>query len=494
MLSGIAAPALLASVATPLFVAAAAAVLGSRWSAPLLRLGALVASAGFVTSAGLVIVLAGGTEVSTGTGILRLQVDALAGIMLLLIFGVSAVAQTYAVRYLAGDRRGGWFTANASLLTASSAVMVTAVAPVGIGIGWTGAGIALCALLATYWTIPAARDGVRRAAIAFLIGDAALWTAIAILTLWPSAGGIPPTLATVLIVAAVLSRSAQIPFHRWLPATLAAPTPVSALLHAGVVNAGGILLLRMSPVYDTTVAGILAVTAGSATLVYAAAVMLVKPDVKGALAHSTMAQMGFMILTCGLGLWTAAVIHLVAHGFYKAALFLSSGSAIAARRRRGAIAAGPRLSVRRRSTVLVVSATLPALALLVALAAIPAVPADHTAEYALLIFAWITGAAATWGWLRHRPRVGGAATAAAFLTATALAYVAVIRAVGHFLEPALPDAATPSAITWTTVAVTVTLLAVIAAVRSTPTGLRSALYTHALTAGHVPAPPTGAQR
>ena len=134
----------------------------------------------------------------------------------------------------------------------------------------------------------------------------------------------------ILVVVAALSRSAQFPFHRWLPATLAAPTPVSALLHAGVVNAGGILLIRLAPLSRREVAQALTIAAGAATMVYGATIMLVKPDVKGALAHSTTAQMGFMILTCGLGLWAAAVIHLVAHGFYKSTLFLSSGSAVAA--------------------------------------------------------------------------------------------------------------------------------------------------------------------
>ena len=141
-------------------------------------------------------------------------------------------------------------------------------------------------------------------------------------------GPLVPVLG-VLVVLAALSRSAQVPFHRWLPATLAAPTPVSALLHAGVVNAGGILIIRMAPLATDDLARALTIVAGAATMAYGAAVMIVKPDVKGALAHSTTAQMGFMILTCGLGLWAAAVIHLVAHGFYKATLFLSSGSAVA---------------------------------------------------------------------------------------------------------------------------------------------------------------------
>lgn len=494
MLTGFAQAGLATSVAGPLLVAVLATLIGARRPEQTMRLGALVASAGFVTSAGLTLVLLGGSQTETGTGVLRLTVDPVAAIMLLLIFGVSSVAQTYAVRYLAGDNRGGWFTAGASLLTASSALMVTATTPVGIGIGWTGTGVALCALLATYWHLPAARDGLRRTVIAFGIGDVALWSAIAVTTLGDSGDGSLRAVAAALVVTAALSRAAQIPFHRWLPATLAAPTPVSALLHAGAVNAGALLLLRLSPAYDTTVAGAIAVTAGAATLIYGAAVMLVKPDVKGALAHSTMAQMGFMILTCGLGLWAAAVIHLVAHGFYKATLFLSSGSAIASRRRSAAVPADPPLAGWHRPATLVFGAALPAGALLAAIAVIPASPADHSSEQALLVFAWVTGAAATWGWLRRRPGIRGAAVAAAFLVPAAVGYVAVIRGVGHFLAPALPDTAAPGVTAWAIVLATVSLLAALATVRYSPTGLHRALYTHALTAGHVTSPKTGAHR
>lgn len=494
MLAGIAQTALVASVIAPLVIALLAALLGVRWPERLMRVSALGACAGFLAAVGLTAVLLCGVETAAGTGNFRIEVDPVAAIMLLLIFGVSSVAQTFAVRYLAGDRRGGWFSAGASLLTGSSAAMVTATTPVGVGIGWTGAGIALCALLGTYWHLPAARNGVRRAAIAFLIGDIALWSAIGILSHGGSANETLRTVVAVLIVTAALSRSAQIPFHRWLPATLAAPTPVSALLHAGAVNAGALLLLRLNPFYDNTVAAVLAITAGAVTLVYGATVMLVKPDVKGALAHSTMAQMGFMVLTCGLGLWSAAVIHLVAHGLYKATLFLSSGSAISSRRRSDAVPAGSGIGRRRRTATLFVAVGVPAGALLTALTVIPAAPADHTAEHALLVFAWITGAAATWGWLRRRPGLGGTVSATMFLVPAAVAYVGVIRGVGHFLAPALPDTVAPGGTAWVIVAATVTLLAVVATVRYTPTGLRGAVYTHALSSGHVPQPRTGARR
>jgi NAD(P)H-quinone oxidoreductase subunit 5 len=133
----------------------------------------------------------------------------------------------------------------------------------------------------------------------------------------------------VLLVIPALARSSQVPFHGWLPSTLAAPTPVSALMHAGVVNAGAILILRFSPlVGESALAMSLIFAAGAVTVVFASVVRLVKPDVKGRLVFSTMAQMGFMFLALGLGAFAAAVFHLVSHGLFKSALFLGAGSGV----------------------------------------------------------------------------------------------------------------------------------------------------------------------
>ncbi|MDM1903686.1 proton-conducting transporter membrane subunit, partial [Mycobacteroides abscessus] len=252
------AAALISLVAAPLLMAAVASVLGQRAPVLTARLGAVTAGLGFLLAAVLALAAARGEVAAAGAGVFALAADRLAVALFMLIFGVSTVTQAFAVRYLAGDPRAGWFTSGASLLTAASAVLVSASTLVGIAAGWTVAGVALCLLLGTYRQLPSARDGVRRAAAAFLIGDAALWVAVALIS--ASSGSVavaevstahiegPVAVVTaVLIVVAALSRSAQIPFHRWLPATLAAPTPVSALLHAGVVNAGGILLIRLSP-------------------------------------------------------------------------------------------------------------------------------------------------------------------------------------------------------------------------------------------------------
>ena len=480
----------MALLTAPAIAAALAFVFGQYGPRRIAQVGALTAWLGLLGA--LVVAARGGGFSATILGG-EFNVDRLSSLLLLLIFGVSAIAQTYAVRYLAGDSRATWFTGGAGLLTAASAGLATAATLITLAACWTLAGAALCLLLATYWHLPAARDGFRRTATAFLIGDAALWVAVAAATMtWgridlraDDIDGAPAILG-VLVVLAALSRSAQIPFHRWLPATLAAPTPVSALLHAGVVNAGAILLIRTAPLAADDWARALTILAGAATMAYGAVVMLVKPDVKGALAHSTTAQMGFMILTCGLGLWAAAVIHLVAHGFYKATLFLSSGSAIAGHRRQRSLPPA-RLTRQRAALNAAAAIALPAVALAAALAVVPLAPGEHVAELALLLFAWVTGAAVTWGWLRRRPGVSGAVVAAAVLTPAAIGYVAIINTLSEFLAPAMPASGLPATAVWAIAAAAALALGALALVRRAPGAerLRRYLYTSALGAGHV---------
>lgn len=142
--------------------------------------------------------------------------------------------------------------------------------------------------------------------------------------------------AVVLVVVAVLLKCAQLPFHGWLIQVMEAPTPVSALLHAGIVNLGGFVLLRLATlVADVPAASALLVVAGTATAVTAALVMTTRVSIKVSLAWSTCAQMGFMLMQCGLGLWEMAMLHLVAHSLYKAHAFLAAGGVLRQRLVRG---------------------------------------------------------------------------------------------------------------------------------------------------------------
>lgn len=501
---------LIAALSVPLLASLVALLAGSRHPRPVGRLGVAAAGAGFLAAGATTVdVLLHGpirATLQTGRGTLIAEVgaDRLSSLLLLLVFGVSTVVQLFALRYLACDRRSGWFTAATGLLTSASAGLMTAGTLIGLAVSWTVAGAALCLLLATYWELPAARDGVRRTVTAFLIGDAALWSAVATITLLRGNRslstlnadliGNSSTLAviTALIVVAALSRSAQIPFHRWLPATLAAPTPVSALLHAGVVNAGGVLLVRLSPIVSgSPVAMGMAFTAGLVSMVYGAVVMLTKSDIKGSLAYSTMAQMGFMIVTCGLGLSAAAVFHLVGHGFYKATLFLSSGSAIAKRRQKAARPPAPPLTPTRRAVLQLTALLLPAAALYVAAIVVPLHDTEHGSAEALLIFAWATAAAALLGWLGRSPDTRAVIGAAAALFAAAIGYLAVLGAVTGFLAPSIPPVTVPPASALGIVLVAI-VLGVLALLRQAPGNgslgrVQRFIYTKALVAGNVPA-------
>lgn len=467
MLDALASPVPATLTVVPALVAVVSAIAGRRFPFAVARLGTATATAGLLIAA---------LYVPTAQ-------DHLAAALLLLIFGVSSVAQGFGVRYLAGDDRSSWFTCGALLLTSAAAAMATATTFVALAIGWTGVGLALCLLLATYRELPTARDGVRRTALAFAIGDGALWVAVG---LHHFAGATARPVVAVLIVIAALSRSAQIPFHRWLPTTLAAPTPVSALLHAGVVNGGGVLLVKLSALGTPLAAGIV-IAAGMASMAYGAVLMLVRPDIKGALAYSTMAQMGFMMLTCGLGLWAAAVIHLIGHGFYKATLFLSSGSAIARHRRHHVLAPPPALSRPRRWSIAATAVLLPPLALGIGVALVPTWQEGHAAELALLVFAWVSASTALWGWLRRQPTFGGFAASATLLMPAALAYVAVVSIVSQYLQPALPGPSASAATVWAVIAAALIVLGAVASLRASPR-----LYTHALSAGTLH--PTGALR
>ncbi len=491
---------LVAVPAVLLLAAALAALLGSRRGEPAGRLSTAAAWVALALAVVLAVAVTAGDPVTARWGAgLGLLADRLGVVLLLLVTGVGAVMQTFARRYLRGDRRGAWLFASASLLTGATAALVTAATLVGLALAWTVAGVALCLLLATYPDLAPARLGTWRTARAFAVGDLALWAAVvtAVLvwgdldlgTLGATAGersgdGSALTAVALLLVLAALARSAQLPFVRWLPATLAAPTPVSALLHAGVVNAGGILLVRTSPVFAASpLATTLAFVAGAATLVYATVLMLTKADVKGALAHSTMAQMGFMIMTCGLGALGATVFHLVAHGMYKATLFLGSGSAVARLVRHRSAPPG---DVRRMSVpALLVAVLAPAAALLaVAILREPDL-GGRTGTTALLAFAWASAALLAWGWLGRHPGPAGWLVVLVASVTGATAYLALLEGVKAYLAPSLSGAGSATASPWL-LAVLLAVLLGLTVLRLRPgSRVHRALYVLALTAGQV---------
>ena len=270
------------------------------------------------------------------------MIDPLALVMTVLTLFVGTVVAGFARRYLRADPRRRAFGWQFAALVASVVITVTARNLAVLALGWVASGVLLANLIGLDRTWAEARAAARRARVAFALGDAAL---LAALVLLGSAAGsadlarvlaavpampaavIVPAAALLLVAAAV--RCALPPFAGWLLSSMTAPTPVSALMHAGLVNGGGFLLIRFAPVmHDAPAVRLAAVALGLVAALHGTGIMLVRPDAKRSLAGSTVAQMGFMIMTCGLGGYAAALWHIVAHGLFKAWLFLGSPSAI----------------------------------------------------------------------------------------------------------------------------------------------------------------------
>jgi NAD(P)H-quinone oxidoreductase subunit 5 len=275
-------------------------------------------------------------------------VDPLTAVMLLLVSFVGLVIARFAARALDGEPRQGrfftWlaFTLGAVLLLVVSRNLVMFTA------AWMLTSYGLHHLLGHYPDRPWAVWAARKKFLISRLGDAFLLAAVG-LTLWcfgssdyaaifaradavrRSGGPVDPCLAAagILFVLGAMTKSAQFPFHSWLPDTMEAPTPVSALMHAGIINAGGFLVIRLSPLVSLShVALDMLALVGAFTALFGGLVMLTQTSIKRALAFSTIAQMGFMMLQCGLGAFTAALLHIVAHSLYKAHAFLASGSAL----------------------------------------------------------------------------------------------------------------------------------------------------------------------
>lgn len=269
-----------------------------------------------------------------------LYVDALSLVIIGLVVFVAVSIGSFSTRYLKGDRRQGRFFANLVALVLTISVMVCADHILLLATSWVASNLLLARLMLHKHKWEAARQSALLAVKNFALGFMFLGSALLILysatgetsiqvmlskpieSQWAMVG------ASLLLVAAAMTQSALWPFHRWLTSSLNSPTPVSAIMHAGLVNGGGFLLARFAPILvaNTTVLNVIFIV-GIATALLGTLWKLMQSDIKRMLASSTMGQMGFMIAQCGLGLFPAAVAHLCWHGLFKAYLFLSSGSA-----------------------------------------------------------------------------------------------------------------------------------------------------------------------
>ncbi|MEM6462330.1 MAG: proton-conducting transporter membrane subunit [Pseudomonadota bacterium] len=289
------------------------------------------------------------------TGLLT-HFDVVSAIMLTLVSFIGWIVLRFSASYLDGEAGQGAFLGWMSATLASVMLLILAGNLVLFVAAWIATSLCLHRLLLFYSDRIQAVRAARKKQIVARAGDIALIGAAVLLAFGygsvnietiigaASDGEVPvPALwaAGLLALAAVL-KSAQFPTHGWLTEVMETPTPVSALLHAGVINAGGFLLIRFADIM-LLVPGVLAILVmlGGFTALFGGLAMLSQSAVKSSLAWSTIAQMGFMIMQCGLALFPLALLHIVAHSLYKAHAFLASGSAVdrvAALRRPGPVA------------------------------------------------------------------------------------------------------------------------------------------------------------
>ncbi|HYC65662.1 MAG TPA: NADH-quinone oxidoreductase subunit L [Reyranellaceae bacterium] len=282
-----------------------------------------------------------------------LRVDTLTAVMLIVVTGVSSMVHVYSVGYMAEDPSIPRFMSYLSLFTFFMLMLVTSDNLVQLFFGWEGVGLASYLLIGFWYDRPSANAAAIKAFIVNRVGDFGF--ALGIFAIWVLSGSIAfeeifakgpemakmkieflgmtlPALETacVLLFIGAMGKSAQLGLHTWLPDAMEGPTPVSALIHAAtMVTAGVFMVCRLSPIFELApVALQIVCLVGAATAFFAATVGLTQFDIKRVVAYSTCSQLGYMFFAAGVGAYSAAMFHLMTHAFFKALLFLGSGSVI----------------------------------------------------------------------------------------------------------------------------------------------------------------------
>ena len=281
----------------------------------------------------------GGLEIKVG-----ILMDSLTAIMLIVVSGVSLMIQLYSLGYMKHDASIARFFAYMSLFTCSMLGLVMANNLIMLFVFWELVGLSSYLLIGFWHDRPTAAAAAKKAFIVTRFGDLGFLIAIlgvymtlgsdglAIAYLNEAAGGplagIALTLIALGIFAGAVGKSGQFPLHTWLPDAMEGPTPVSALIHAATMVAAGVFLVaRMFPLFEASTAAMTTVAyIGAGTALFAATMGLVMTDIKRVLAYSTVSQLGFMMFALGVGAVPAAMFHLFTHAFFKALLFLGSGS------------------------------------------------------------------------------------------------------------------------------------------------------------------------
>ncbi|OBQ74819.1 NADH-quinone oxidoreductase subunit L [Mesorhizobium erdmanii] len=301
----------------------------------------------------------GGLDVSWA-----LRIDTLTVVMLVVVNTVSALVHIYSIGYMHHDPNRPRFFAYLSLFTFAMLMLVTADNLVQMFFGWEGVGLASYLLIGFWYKKPSANAAAIKAFVVNRVGDFGfalgifgvfvLFGSVNLGTIFANAATFIPaegapqgaavltflghaldkqsamTVVCLLLFMGAMGKSAQVPLHTWLPDAMEGPTPVSALIHAAtMVTAGVFMLARLSPLFELSHSALTVVTfIGAFTAFFAATVGLVQNDIKRVIAYSTCSQLGYMFVALGVGAYGAAIFHLFTHAFFKALLFLGSGSVI----------------------------------------------------------------------------------------------------------------------------------------------------------------------
>ncbi len=440
------------------------------------RIAAAGCGVATLAAVGLVAIVAADDDGRTGSFV-GIGADRVSALLLVAVTGTGAVVAGFSRRNVDDESRTTGYFALLGLVVAASALVVLPGGPIALGLGWLVSGWALTALIGWQPGWSMAERARKRIRSTLAVGDIALVTALVVLGLAdatrattgdPSATeslagssifGIESThVFALLVVLAGASRSALLPFHRWLVGTLAAPTPVSALVHAGLVSGAGLLLIRFSaPFVASDIAVVAAFALGTATILAAAGATAMRSDVKGALAWSTVGQMAFMVVQCAVGAFSSAVFHIIGHGMYKATLFLGAGDTVSAGIRNARRPSSTPISptVRWTATLVVTTA-------LVGLGLRWITPEVSDAGTVLIaVFAWLSTAAALYGWIGRSPFAPALAIASGAGAAAAgvVAYLAGLRLLERFVSPSFADTPSDTVIGPVAVGITVGLIA-----------------------------------
>lgn len=269
--------------------------------------------------------------------------DQLTAVMVLVVSGVGFIIHVYSIGYMAEDRSYTRYFSLLNLFTFAMLLLVMAGNMVLMFVGWEGVGLCSYLLIGFWFERPSAAAAGKKAFIVNRIGDAAFLIGLFFLIFnlktasFPeinralAEGRISPSLATLitlLFFVGATGKSAQIPLYVWLPDAMEGPTPVSALIHAAtMVTAGVYMVSRLNFLYSYSgISAEIVAIIGALTAVYAGTIALTQFDIKRVLAYSTISQIGYMFLGCGVGAYAAGMFHLYTHAFFKSLLFLAAGS------------------------------------------------------------------------------------------------------------------------------------------------------------------------